>query len=111
MVETRVEKYREYRREIQNSFSEKDLTTKKKTSDRVNKILSGNSSKRDSTNSISYNEIMGAYEIYDKDQKKESSPLEKKHRRKVAYVIFATIMSILLITSTVIVGIIAFGGK
>lgn len=111
MVETRVEKYREYRREIQNSFSEKDLTTKKKTSDRVNKILSDNTSKRDSTNSISYNEIMGAYEIYDKDQKKVSSPLAKKHRRKVAYVIFATIVSILLITSTVIVGIITFGGK
>lgn len=111
MAETRVEKYREYRREIQNSFSEKDLTTKKKTSDRVNKILSDSSSKRDSTNSISYNEIMGAYEIYDKDQKKESSPLEKKHRHKVMYIIFASIVSTLLIGATIIVGIITFGGK
>ncbi len=116
MAETRVEKYKEYRREIQNSFKDSDLTTKKKTSDRVEKILHEQDKEhaidRSSSNSISYNETMGAYELYDKDaDKKVVSPLQKKHQRRVRYIIFASVVCSLLLAATIVTGILAFGGK
>ena len=43
-METRVEKYAKYREEIQNSFN--DMTTKEKTSERVQKILDNTDSGR-----------------------------------------------------------------
>ena len=116
MAETRVEKYKEYRREIQNSFKDSDLTTKKKTSDRVEKILHEQDNERSisksSSNSISYEETMGAYELYDKDtDKKEVSPLQKKHHRRVRYIIFASVVCSLLLAATIVVGYLTFGGK
>lgn len=116
MPETRVEKYREYRREIQNSFKDSDLTTKKKTSDRVEKILNEQDKehalKKSPNNSISYDETMGAYELYEKDtSKKEISPLKKTQQRRVRYVIFASLVCTLLLVATIITGVLAFGGK
>ena len=116
MAETRVEKYKEYRREIQNSFKDSDLTTKKKTSDRVEKILQEHDQERSidrsSSNSISYSETVEAYELYDKDtDKKEVSPLIKKQQRKVRYIILASIVCSLLLVTTIVTGILAFGGK
>lgn len=116
MAETRVEKYKEYRREIQNSFKDSDLTTKKKTSDRVEKILHEQDNERSinksSSNSLSYNDTVGAYELYDKDtDKKEVSPLQKKHLRRVRYIIFASVVCSLLLVATIVVGYLAFGGK
>ena len=116
MAETRVEKYKEYRREIQNSFKDSDLTTKKKTSDRVEKILHEQDSERainkNSSNSISYQETMGAYELYEKDvDKKSVSPLQKKHQRRVRYIIFASVVCSLLLAATIVVGYLTFGGK
>lgn len=115
MPESRVEKYKEYRQEIQNSFSEKDLTTKKKTSDRVNKILNEQDQEhaleKSSANSISYKELMGAYELYDKDKKEDVSPLINKRRRQVRYIAFAGSVLLVLLIATIVVGVIAFGGK
>lgn len=116
MPETRVEKYKEYRREIQNSFKDSDLTTKKKTSDRVEKILNEQDKERairkSPANSISYDETVGAYELYEKDtDKKEISPLQKTHQRRVRYIIFASIVCTLLLAATIVTGILAFGGK
>lgn len=115
MADTRVEKYKEYRKEIQNSFSEADLTTKKKTSDRVNKILTEQDKEqaieRSSDSSISYKDLMGAYEMYDKNSVSEVSPLANRHKKKINYIIIASVTIVILIAITIIVGVLTFGGK
>ena len=101
------------KKEIQNSFKD-EITTKKKTSDRVNKILSESDQeheiKKSSASSIAYNDLIGAYELYDKNSDTYVSPLQKRHQRQIRYIIFSSIILLVLLAATIIVGVIAFGG-
>ena len=103
MAETRVEKFKKYRDEIAASFPSNDDSTMKKTSDRVDKVLAEN---KDST-SIPYDDLLDAYELYDKDEHEEISPLLWLHKKRRNYVIIVTILSITALIS----GILYFGGK
>lgn len=102
---TRVEKYAEYRKEIQNSFN--NISTKEKSSSRVEKIIQEN---RMTANNINYDDVMEAYEIYDKED-----PIEKKKReinkKQILFVMIYAIVILALVIALIFVGIKAFGGK
>ncbi len=111
MAETRVEKYKAYREEIQNSYMDSDMTTKKKTSDRVEKMLEEQEGVSSNHESLSIDKMIDAYEIYDKGVENEKSPLLKKGKIRRIYVVVATIVCLILITLTLIFAIQTFGGK
>lgn len=105
---TRVEKYRLYRKEILNSFyvDEKE-TKKKKSSELVSKITVN----RDATNNISYDEVLEAYEIYDKnDIQNKKHRLNAYQKKQISFIIISVSIIILLLAALIIVGIFAFGG-
>ena len=102
---TRVEKYAEYRKEIQNSF--KDTSTKEKSASRVDKILKDN---HGSSQTINYDDVMNAYEIYGNE---EDTPT-KKHHISAKSIVVGIIYGIIiagLVVALILVGIKAFGGK
>lgn len=101
---TRVEKYAEYRKEIQNSF--RDVTTKEKSASRVDKIIQEN---RMTSNGMNYDDVMEAFGIYDTDdhEQKKKSRINKK--QIVSAIIYAIII-LVLVGALIIVGIKAFGG-
>ena len=109
MNETRVEKFKEYREEIQNSFSETDTTTKDKTSERVEKIIreqEGNNplELNGDTTTISFDELMNSYDIYEKDdQEKYVSPLEPLLKKRNTYIITGFSICGLLIVGIIVV--------
>lgn len=105
MPETRVEKYKSYREEIQSSFVEENPTSKK-TSQRVEELLNG---KKDNP-SLSINQMIDAYDIYDKGQTKISNPLLGKAKKHKQYVWFCIIGIVLLTTIVVLLGLKTFGG-
>lgn len=102
---TRVEKYAEYRKEIQNSFQ--IVTTKEKSASRVEKIIHEN---RMTSNTINYDDVMEAYEIYDTEdhEEKKKSQINKK---QILFVMIYAVIIAALIAALVIVGIKAFGGN
>ena len=80
---TRVEKYREYRKQILNSFyNEKKNTTKEKSAELVSKATLN----RDSNNSLSYDDVLEAYRIY--DDSSDETKVEKKRRLQKQYILF-----------------------
>lgn len=103
-METRVEKYAKYREEIQNSFN--DMTTKEKTSERVQKILNNT----DSGRNIALSDVMEAYEIYDQDDGENDKHKISVNKRKVLFTLFFLLIIIGLVVAMIIVGIKAFGG-
>lgn len=107
MAETRVEKFKKYRDEIAASFPSNDDSTMKKTSDRVDKVLAEN---KDST-SIPYDDLLDAYELYDKGEHEEISPLLWLHKKRRNYVIIVSIILTILSITALISGILYFGGK
>lgn len=108
MFETRVEKFREYREEIQNSFLESEITTKKKTSDRIKKINGNNADK--ATSSISFDELMNAYELYDKNGKNKINPLLRKRSHSIPYILLAFFVCSLFLGLSIFFGLVTFGG-
>lgn len=105
---TRVEKYREYRKEILNSFyTEKKNTTKEKSSELVSKVTLN----RESGNSISYDDVLEAYRIYDdsstETKKEKKRRFEKQHRM---FVLIGLGVIVALVVALVIIGINLFGG-
>ena len=106
MLESRVEKYKEYREEIQSSFG--DDSTKKKTSDRIDKIISDEH--KNNSSSISFDEIIGVHEIYEKGEEKKESPLKGRKRVSVPYLLFSCFVCCILLAITIWLGILSFGG-
>ena len=102
---TRVEKYASYRKEIQDSFA--DTSTKETSSDRVKKILRNT----DTSNRISYDDVMGAYEIYDSGDEKEVKKSRKVETRTIIFVVSCILIIVALAIALVFVGINAFGGN
>ena len=106
---TRVEKYREYRKEILNSFYSSKVETKKSlASDKVSSATLN----KDTANSMSVEQVLEAYKIYDDEQpvktKKEMTPTKKK---ELAFFLIGIGVVAILITALVIVGVKAFGGN
>lgn len=101
---TRVEKYAAYREEIQNSFN--DVSTKEKSSDRVKKIVR----KGDTSNTISYDDVMGAYEIYDSNTEQPKRKMLNLEKRQIIFVTSCLLVIIALAIALVFVGLKAFGG-
>ena len=106
---TRVEKYREYRKEIVNSFYFEEKTGKKSE---VSKKISEATLNKDTTNSLSVDEVLDAYEIYDEqgevDKKKQ---LSKVQRKQLIKLLIAIGVVVVLVAAVIVVGILAFGGK
>lgn len=107
---TRTEKYKKYREEIKHSFfDEKDRTSKEISAELVGSFIS--SDKRQ-TNSLSFDEVMSAYETYETDE--VIKPKKRTNLTKRNEIIFAIVMSIIiaaLLVGVIITGINAFGGK
>ncbi len=109
-METRVEKYRKLREQIQSTNGE-EITTKVKTSQRAQQFLdekdNQNISKMDtSTIAISYKEIMDAYSIYDKEHPKEKDLLESVDKKRKIFLIVGLSLITTLLVALIIVGII-----
>ena len=107
---TRVEKYREYRKEILNSFyADKKVTKKKQSSDLVSRATLN----QDATNSLSYDEVLEVYQIYDKgdDETKKKNRLSKAQKHYRIFIIVCLTIIALLASGMVIVGIKLFGGN
>ena len=102
---TRVEKYAEYRKEIQNSFA--DTSTKEKSSDRVKKILRNT----ETSNTISYDDVLGAYEIYDSNDEVEEKKRHHIEKHTLIFVCSCILIIVALAIALVFIGIEAFGGK
>lgn len=101
----RVEKYAKYREEIQNSFA--DVTTKEKSSDRVKQILR----ETGTSNSISYDDVMGAYEIYDSNPSETKHKVIKLEKHQIIFLCSCLVVIIALAIALIIVGIKVFGGN
>ena len=107
---TRVEKYREYRKEILNSFyfdkkeSKKSITSSKVSSATMN---------TDTGNSLSYEDVLNAYEIYEEEH--PSKPTKRKmnafEKKQLIFILVGSGVALLLIVALFIVGIYAFGGN
>ena len=109
MEETRVSKYKAYRMQIQEMSSDVDLTTKKMASQRVSKLIKKD--KRDTSSTLSLNEVMDTYEIYnDGEYSEEKPPFESFQRRKILYIALYAIVALILIVGMIVTGIMYFGG-
>lgn len=103
---TRVEKYREYRKEILNSFYFDNKETKKSI---ASSKVSNATLNKDTAYDLSVDEVMEAYELYDEKQeankKKNLSSYEKK---RLLFIIIGAGVVTLLAAALIIVGIFAF---
>ena len=104
-METRVEKYREYRREIQSEAGS-EVTAKSKTSEKIEAIRDKNSSNE----TLSYDTVMGAHEIYSKEELVKIDPFKGKTRRNIPYIILSLFVLIVLAALTIFLGLLTFGG-
>ena len=107
---TRVEKYREYRKEILNSFYvEKSDTKKTRASERVSEATLN----KDTTNNLSVEEVLEAYELYEEKEEvsKKNNALSKNEKKRILFFAITISIAVILVVALIIVGIFAFGGK
>lgn len=108
-METRVERYRELRNEIQSESGE-EITTKRKTSEKVSHMLDDETkSANKSKQSISFDKICDAYELYDKGEG-EKTPFKKQKIQFPVVMILASIVALALLGVLIYLGILLFGG-
>ena len=107
---TRVEKYREYRKEILNSFYvEKSDSNKTRVSEKVSEATLN----KDTTNNLSVEEVLEAYELYEQkeDVSKKNNSLSKNDKKRILFFAITIFIAVVLVVALIIVGIFAFGGK
>lgn len=106
---TRVEKYREYRKEILNSFyHEKEESKKSIASSKVSQATFY----KDTSNSLSVDEVLDAYSLYEKKEENvKKVSLNKSKKKELLFFVIMIGVVIILITALIIVGIFAFGGN
>ena len=106
---TRVEKYREYRKEILNSFyNEKKVTKKSILSERVSNATLNT----DTGNSLSYDDVLEAYELYEeKKEEPAKKTLSKVQKKQLLFLIIGILVVVALLVGLIIVGINVFGGN
>lgn len=109
MEETRVKKYQAYRRQIREMPSDDTLTTKKMASQRVGKFIKKD--KRDTYSTLSFDEVMDTYEIYNNGESTpEKPPFESFYKRRIAYIMIYAIIILSLLVGFIITGVMYFGG-
>jgi len=107
---TRVEKYREYRKEILNSFYvEKKDTKKTRASEKVSEATLN----KDTTNNLSVEEVLEAYELYEEKEEavKKNKTLSSYDKKRILFFAVSISIAVILVVALIIVGIFAFGGK
>jgi len=107
---TRVEKYREYRKEILNSFYvEKKDTKKTRASEKVSEATLN----KDTTNNLSVEEVLEAYELYEEKEEavKMNKTLSSYDKKRILFFAVSISIAVILVVALIIVGIFAFGGK
>ena len=106
---TRVEKYREYRKEILNSFYFDNKETKKSI---TSKKVSEHTLNKDTANNLSVEEVLEAYDLYDdKQEVSKKQHLSMAKRKELIFFLIGISIVVILIVALVIVGIFAFGGN
>lgn len=109
-METRVERYRELRNEIQSESGE-EVTSKRKTSEKVSHMLKDDDSPSSkSQQSISFDKICDAYELYDKGDG-EKNPFKKQKVQIPFAIIIAIIAAAILSGLAIYLAVLLFGGK
>ena len=106
-METRVERYKKLREEIDKMQSD-ETSSKSKSSRVVNEILKDKKSQ--DKNNLSLDNTLKPYEFYDNNEVKEKektklSPLEK---RRILYIVLASTLVAAILIALVIVGIFVF---
>ena len=106
---TRVEKYREYRKEILNSFYFDNKETKKSiASDKVSKATYN----KNTTNNLSVDEVMEAYQLYDETHEApQKKKLDNIRKKEIIFFALGIIVVLGIIAALIVVGINAFGGN
>lgn len=104
---TRVEKYREYRKEILNSFYFKEKETKKSlTSKRVSEATLN----KDTANSLSVEEVLDAYQLYEeKDNVQKKKQLSHFQKKQLILLLIGIILIIAIIIALIVIGINIWG--
>ena len=104
-MESRVDRYREYRKEIQND-SEKVITHKSVTSEKVD----SERDKNPKSDSLSYDTVLGAHDIYFKDKNFERDPFKGHTRLNIPYVVLSGLALLVLFLVTIFFLLLTFGG-
>lgn len=112
---TRIEKYRAYREEIARMDENKPATRKSLAAELArNKLLEEEKERKNSafntTISLSYDDLMEAYQIYDKEHGRKMTPLDMVKRRHRIFVWVMIVLGILVAASLVATGIVLFRG-
>ena len=111
---TSVEKFKEYREEIIKQFSNDEVSTKRKTSDHINKVRQDNSVPQIgynvAGNTMTLDEILKAHEIYEDSEEEIISPLAEKQKKDKAIKIIGLILTGILAIGVLVTGILYFGG-
>jgi len=103
----RVEKYRDYRREIMEMRDDQENTKILQSSNKVDELLK----KDNSTKKLQYDDIKDGLGIYDfSTENSITSPNYYKKKLALFYIVMGMIILILL-AATIVTGILAFGGK
>ena len=104
---SRVEKYREYRNEINSLPDEPKQTKKRQSSQRVEKILRENKEQ----NKLAFEDVYDGLDIYNVSTNNETKHLSYKQK---SLIVFYSVMGVLivgLVIALIFVGQNAFGGK
>ena len=104
-MESRVEKYREYRKEIQSDAGE-EVTAKSKTSEKVDIVREKNGH----SESLSYDTVLGAHDIYSKNFNFNHDPYKGKTRRNIPYIVCSSLVLLALLSVTIFLALLTFGG-
>lgn len=101
-METRVERYRKLRQEIQSESGE-EITTKMKTSEKVSNMLNDNETESSSKGKISFDKIADAYELYDKGDNVEKDPFKTQKKPFPMALVLSILFASLLVMGIVLI--------
>ena len=104
---SRVEKYREYRNEINSLPDEPKQTKKRQSSKRVDQILQENNGQ----NKLAFEDVYDGLDIYNVSSNHEEKHLSYKQKSLIVFYSVMGLIIIGLIIALIFVGRSAFGGK
>lgn len=104
---SRVEKYREYRNEINSLPDEPKQTKKRQSSKRVDQILQENNGQ----NKLAFEDVYDGLDIYNVVSNNEEKHLNYKQKSLIVFYSVMGLIIIGLIIALIFVGQSAFGGK
>lgn len=104
---SRVEKYREYRNEINSLPDEPKQTKKRQSSKRVDQILQENNGQ----NKLAFEDVYDGLDIYNVSSNNKAKHLSYKQKSLIVFYSVMGLIIIGLIIALIFVGQSAFGGK